>query len=235
MQRKIITLKKSNSSQQNSNSITILSTNKNPTKPNIKISPYYPKQYSKYKSLIKEKSFNNAKAKKTIERFLSRFRLANVFDGIKIKNDDVYFSSIQSGYEASIKFFLAFTAYEEIVSCAVLLKIGSHGYNRKPLQEPSLQKVKGNLKLKKLLLMNEKNKDEMQASLEKFYTTSSSNIIPFCYGIRNSFAHGELTAMGSGSSRGKSIPMESQDLFILATALLEYSETVFDKCIALLK
>ena len=158
-----------------------------------------------------------------MHRFPYRYRLARSFESINAEN----LGRTKAGYDAGMKVFLAYTAYEEIHEAArvvtnnrVLTKINTIRSN------PSIAtKIRSNERLKNLLLTHTDD-NALKNNLTKFYKQNTNDIMALACAIRNIYAHGEFTAGGAGL-----VTIEDcKQMRSIADELLNYCDELFTNC-----
>jgi len=130
------------------------------------------------------------------------------------------------GYDAILKVFLAYTAYEEIVTAAHKLNVnGVHHIGLNVRSNIGLaDRFRKNEKLKKFLIAY--SKAELGGKLELMFTKKFNDIVCVAFALRSIFAHGDLTP----TAIGVTTKVERDLLVDLANDLLDYSDEVFSKC-----
>lgn len=166
-----------------------------------------------------------AEVKGNLNRFAYRYRLAKSFIGMNAPE----VGKTLAGYDALVKLFLAYTAYEEIVGPACALRI------------PNVKPINQNIRWSSLLaerlrksaklvtyLRNYHNGTALATRIEKAFNTAElwNDITCVAYGLRSAFAHGDLTpsAIGGTNKKGRAL------LTDLANELIDYSDELFTKC-----
>jgi len=162
--------------------------------------------------------------KRRLHRFTYRYRLASVFESINVVHDGDYLGRSKAGYEAGMKVFLAFTAYDEIHRAARYLDRNNVAEKQYAISSNTAlaQKIRKNDRLKCLLLGAHNNAD-LQNNLDNFYKTMTSDILCIACGVRNLFAHGEFTAGGAGLDRKADCLMFEE----IAKQVLEHCDRLF--------
>lgn len=69
---------------------------------------------------------------------------------------------------------------------------------------------------------------ELKNKINLFIDGTTDDLVCVAYGLRNKFAHGDLTASAVSTSKKK----HRDDLLDLADGILDYSDELFDKCIS---
>lgn len=182
----------------------------------------FPTNYKDY--LVKSAITRRTDALPLLARFCNRYRLAESFEGIIAP--DVGKTLV--GYDVLTKIFLAYTAYEAVVKAARKLglrDISDHTLNAS-LNPKLAMRLRENLKLSKHLTTHPFRLD-IKNKVDLFVGGTTDDIVCVAYALRNTFAHGDLTA--SAVSTGKK--RHRDDLLDLADGILDYSDELFDKCI----
>lgn len=177
-----------------------------------------PTSFSAFKS--KRKSANDGDTRKQLYRFAYRYRLAKSFEGMKASN----VGKTLAGYDAILKVFLAYTAYEVLNKTAKSLNVKITSASAKS-DEKLVERLRKNDKLKKYIV--ESNTEYwLKEKIDLTLNGNSNDIAPICSALRHIFAHGELTPSPIGiTTKG-----ECKLLFDLADALLTYCDNIFTEC-----
>jgi hypothetical protein len=181
-----------------------------------------PTNYAVYLKLAK--STHKTTALKHLTRFAFRYRLAKDFTGLKAPN----VGKTLAGYDVITKLFLAYTAYEAIITAARYLSVRSvlqHELNTR--FEPELAiKLRSNEKLKEFLLTHPQDA-ALTNKVKLFFDGTTSDIVCIAYSLRNIFAHGDLTASPIGTET-----IAKREVFTsLADAILVYCDETFSNCL----
>lgn len=178
------------------------------------------KAYKPLKLTVKSESI-----KRRLHRFPYRYRLAKAFSGIQ---DGKQLGRSKAGYEAGMKVFLAYTAFEEIYDAAKQLSNGKLPDVQLAVRSniELAKKIRSNARLKQLLLTNSNSK-ELQKSIDNFYKCFNSDILCVAYIVRNTFAHGDFTAGGAGLNR----KIDCETFQSIAEEVLFYSDKLFTNCV----
>ena len=182
-----------------------------------------PTDYVQYSRLAKT-TFKN-QALPYLNRFAFRYRLAVSFKGIIAPE----VGKTLVGYNTLTKIFLAYTAYEAVISASKVLRI--NGLTYRPdivILEPILaEKIKTNVALKAYLFSSHFSTD-LREKLNLFYSEPFGDVSTIASALRNVYAHGDLTASVVGAEKVK----HRKNLDELATKVLEFSDDAFSRCIA---
>ena len=149
----------------------------------------YPSAYKQFKAITD--LYKHSENKLLFGRFVYRYRLARSFDGIIADG----IGRTLTGYNAILKVFLAYTAYEQLLKGASGLhvyQLGSIKTNRVVDLE-----LASRLRMNKKLidsLINYSTDSKLVGELVAFRKEASDDITCVAYAIRNIFAHGDLTA-----------------------------------------
>ena len=159
-----------------------------------------------------------------LTRFTFRYRLAKDFTGLKAPN----VGKTLAGYEVITKLFLAYTAYEAIITAARYLRVRlvlQHELNTR--FEPELaEKLRANHKLQEYLLAYPLDA-ALANKVKLFFDGTTSDIVCIAYALRNIFAHGDLTASPIGTET-----IAKREVFTkLANAILVYCDETFSNCL----
>ena len=190
-----------------------------------------PTAYKEYELLLKSNPKPIPKLiKEKLNRFPYRYRLAKSFVGLDAKE----VGKTLIGYEAGMKVFLAYTAYEDLIDAAVKLNVE----NVKKKYDNEIQ----NKELALLLMKNTKMVEFVRenilddgelliAKMEDFIRGNSNDVLFLALAIRNFYAHGVFTAT-KGGVRNKS---DKALYFKLANEVLRYCDKRFTNCVKILK
>lgn len=188
-----------------------------------------PSSYKTYQQKIKTgvKKVNDD-VKKRLSRFPYRYRLARSFVGIDAKE----VGRTLIGYEAGMKVFLAYTAYEDIIVAAQKLGADVKGKNRNEIINEKLAKeLIKNTKLIEFVRENITEEDELiRQQMEKFIRGDTYDVLFLALAIRNFYAHGVFTATGGGVNNLD----KKRVYFKLADTLLNYCDARFTNCVNLM-
>ena len=170
----------------------------------------------------------NKEEKKLLVRFAYRYRLAKSF----AYTHAPAVGRTLAGYDAILKLFLAYTAYEQILKPAVRLHIFPIlPVDRNEICDENIAiALRANSKLMKFLI--EYSTDSILINkLKAFAEGKTDDVTRVAYAIRNVYAHGDLTA----SAIGLSTYLQQDVLWDLASFLLTYSDETFTKCVEKLR
>lgn len=170
----------------------------------------------------------NVKEKEQLLRFAYRYRLAYCFTNTEAKG----VGTTLLGYDVIHKVFLAYTAYEQLLKSTTSLKL----YETKSIK---INKV-DNLKLAdrireqkyiiEVLIKYTVDADILNQIIE-FKNNNSNDIICIAYGLRNIYAHGDLTPSAMRLRKEE----QAELLYDLAKVLLKYCDEIFTKVIEKLR
>lgn len=190
-----------------------------------------PTAYKDYELLLKSNPKPIPKLiKQQLNRFPYRYRLAKSFVAIDAKE----VGKTLIGYEAGMKVFLAYTAYEELIGAAY--KLGVDNVKKKyeneiANKELAIQLMK-NTKMVEFVRENIKDDSEfLKVKIEDFIRGNSNDVLFLALAIRNFYAHGVFTAT-KGGVRNKS---DKALYFKLANEVLRYCDKRFTNCVKILK
>ncbi len=180
-----------------------------------------PTSFSVFKN--KKKNIKNAEAKSLLNHFAYRYRLAASFQSMNAPE----VGKTLTGYDAILKLFLAYTAYEAVVKAAFSLKVADvrHVSENFIIDKQMIKRIRDSEKLKNYLLMY-KHSEDLKANLDFALNKNLSDIVCIAYALRNIFAHGDLTPSVIGLEKKS----ERQLITDLADTLLAYCDGVFTKC-----
>lgn len=192
----------------------------------MKNSKYLPVAYKEFmntKDLRKHKE-----NKKQLTRYVFRYRLAKAFNGLKAD----CIGKTLDGYNAVMKVFLAYTAYEQLHRGAV----GLHIFDLRRVEEQQIidSTIASKLRENELLidfLVEHTSDSTLLGKLIGFRNRKSDDIICVAYALRNVFAHGELTATAVGTT----LKRQRNTLNELADELLTFTNSQFTKCVEKLR
>ena len=184
-----------------------------------------PTSFSTFRN--KKKQMQNIAAKKLLNRFSYRYRLARSFSSLVAP--DV--GKTLKGYNAIVKIFLTNTAFEVVIRAALILKVsGTKSLEWTTLTRPELaQRIRTNKKLAKFILANSTDTG-LQERISYMLEGRTNDILPVCYALRNVFAHGELTPSAIGLTNNKQYAL----LGDIANAILDYCDQRFTECMSYL-
>lgn len=185
-----------------------------------------PSSFKQFKATVNLRSHNTNK--KLLARFVYRYRLAKSFREI-IANE---IGRTLKGYNAILKVFLTYTAYEQLLKGAYGLRVfGLNSIDKNRIENIQLAtRIRNNKQLIDFLI--EYSTDSILiGQLVAFRKNMNNDIVCVAYAIRNVFAHGELTATPIGVSLKK----ERTTLIDLADFLLNYCDDIFTKCVEKLR
>ena len=149
-------------------------------------------QFMAIRSNIKNKSISQS-----LNIFCFRYRLAKSFIGINAKE----VGRTKIGYEAGMKVFLAYSAYENLIDAAY--KLGVENVKKKyenqiMNKELSVQLMK-KTELIRFISDNLRQKDDwLKAKVEDFIRGNNNDVLFIALAIRNLYAHGVFTSTKGG-------------------------------------
>ena len=186
-----------------------------------------PASYQTYRQNLKTGSTKiNAEVKRRLSRFPYRYRLAKSFVGVDAKE----VGRTLIGYEAGMKVFLAYTAYEDLIYAAQKLSIenvkdkNENIISNKELAEQLLKNksliefVRNNLRAEDTLL---------KTRVEEFIRGETNDVLFLALAIRNFYAHGIFTATKGGVTK----KADKALYYKLADVVLKYCDKRFTNCI----
>ena len=186
-----------------------------------------PTAYKDYQQKLKTGTIKiNDEVKRCLSRFPYRYRLAKSFVGIDAKE----VGRTLIGYEAGMKVFLAYTAYEDLIYAALKLEIenvkdkNENTILNKELAEQLLKNkslidfVRNNLRAEDALL---------KARIEEFIRGETYDVLFLALAIRNFYAHGIFTATKGGVTK----KADKALYYKLADVVLKYCDKRFTNCI----
>jgi hypothetical protein len=166
--------------------------------------------------------------RKLLSRFCYRYRLAKSFQ--ETKADGV--GRTLKSYDAILKVFLSYTAYEVLIKSANRLRI----FNVQPIQINQImnKRIADTMRVHQKIiefLIEHSTDVELKKKIEEFKNNNSNDIICIAYALRNTYAHGGLTPTGIGIRN-----LTEQRLLIdLANVILAYCDDIFSKSIEKLR
>ena len=186
-----------------------------------------PTAYEDYQQNLKTGSIKiNAEVKRRLSRFPYRYRLAKSFVGIDAKE----VGRTLIGYEAGMKVFLAYTAYEDLIYAAQKLGIenvkdkNENIISNKELADEFLK----NTNLIAFVRENLRNEDVLlKARIEEFIRGETNDVLFLALAIRNFYAHGIFTATKGGVTK----KADKALYYKLADVVLKYCDKRFSNCI----
>ncbi len=183
---------------------------------------HLPKSFPKLKKAVGLARHKDEK--KLLVRFSYRYRLASSFQYTHAPA----VGRTLHGYDAILKLFLAYTAYEQVLKPAVRLNVfGILSVDRNEITDITIaQQLRANVKLMNFLI-NYSTDAKLAKRIRDFLDNKSDDVTRVAYAIRNVYAHGDLTP----SAIGLSTHAQQDVLWDLAKFLLVYSDNVFDKCV----
>ena len=190
-----------------------------------------PTAYKDYELLLKSRPKPLAKlTKQKLNRFPYRYRLAKSFNGIDAKE----VGRTLIGYEAGMKVFLAYTAYEDLIYAAYKLgveNVKKKNENEIPNKELALQLMK-KTELIGFISENLREEDDwLKTKIEKFIRGNTNDVLFLALAIRNLYAHGVFTAT-KGGVKNKT---DKALYFRLADEVLRYCDKRFKNCVKILE
>lgn len=170
----------------------------------------------------------NKEEKKLLVRFAYRYRLAKSFTYTHAPE----VGRTLAGYDAILKLFLAYTAYEQILKPAVRLHVFAIlPVDRNEIYDANIaENLRANEKLMNFLIGYSTDKN-LTNRLQLFKENKTDDVTRVAYAIRNVYAHGDLTA----SAIGLGTHFQQDILWDLANFLLNYSDEIFTKCVEKLR
>ena len=186
----------------------------------------FPSSFKQFKATVNLRLHNENK--KLLARFVYRYRLAKSFTEIIAKD----IGRTIKGYNAILKVFLTYTAYEQLLKGAYGLRVfGLDSVDRNRVENTELaEKLRKNKQLIDFLV--EYSTDSLLiGQLVAFRKNANNDVVCVAYAIRNVFAHGELTA----TPIGVALKTERTTLLELADFLLNYCDDIFTKCVEKLR
>ena len=185
-----------------------------------------PSSFKQFKATVNLRS--HSENKKLLARFDYRYRLAKSFTEIIAKD----IGRTIKGYNAILKVFLTYTAYEQLLKASNGLRVyGLDSIDRNRIADIELaERLRNNKQLIDFLI--EYSTDSILiGQLVAFRKNKNNDIVCVAYAIRNVFAHGELTATPIGIA----LKTERTTLIDLADFLLNYCNDIFTKCVEKLR
>ena len=185
-----------------------------------------PSSFKQFKATVNLRS--HSENKKLLARFVYRYRLAQSFTEIIAKD----IGRTIKGYNAILKVFLTYTAYEQLLKASNGLRVyGLDSIDRNRIADIELaERLRNNKQLIDFLI--EYSTDSILiGQLVAFRKNKNNDIVCVAYAIRNVFAHGELTATPIGIA----LKTERTTLIDLADFLLNYCNDIFTKCVEKLR
>ena len=182
----------------------------------------YPTSYATFRK--QQEIEKDSTVRTRLYRFAYRYRLAKSFQAIKADG----IGKTLVGYSAMMKLYLAYSAYDELVTVArdiKVLKISKVWQNH--VVEGNLAaRLRKSEKLKNYLI-NFSIDIGLQAALKDMYDGKTDNIAQVCGAIRHLFAHGDITPTPIGLNKAK----ERKLFFDLAEGLLAHCDKLFTKIV----
>jgi len=186
-----------------------------------------PTAYKDYQKKLKEGTKRiSTDAKTRLSRFPYRYRLAKSFVGIDAKE----VGNTLIGYEAGMKVFLAYTAYEELIGTAYKLRVENiKKKNENKIQDKELaDKFRKKDVLITFIQLNIPHENiYLKEKFEAFIKCESNDVLFLALAIRNLYAHGVFTATKGGVKNLKDKVL----YFELAHTILFFCDECFSKCI----
>ncbi len=176
----------------------------------------------------KKKKINNLRVKGLLNRFAYRYRLAKSFTSINAAG----IGRTLKGYDAILKLFLSYTAYEEIMAAALAAKNPNikHIIDNSIINNSLAAKVRSNNKLK-YYLQSYEHSDDLKYNLKLMFDGKYNDVSGVAYAIRNIFAHGDLTP----TTLGLTTNADRKLITDIADYILLYCDQTFTNCIENLK
>jgi len=186
-----------------------------------------PTAYKDYQQKLKTGTIKiNAEVKRRLSRFPYRYRLAKSFVGIDAKE----VGRTLIGYEAGMKVFLAYTAYEDLIYAAQKLGIENvKDKNENTISNKELaDELIKNTKLIEFVRENLRSEDALlKARIEEFIRGETYDVLFLALAIRNFYAHGIFTATKGGVTK----KADKVLYFKLADVVLKYCDKRYSNCI----
>ena len=186
-----------------------------------------PSAYKDYQQNLKAgtKRFNE-EVKIRLSRFPYRYRLAKSFVGIDAKE----VGKTLIGYEAGMKVFLAYTAYEDLIYAAQELGIENvKAKNENTILNKELaEQLLKNTNLMKFVRNNLRDEDTLlKVRIEEFIRGETNDVLFLALAIRNFYAHGIFTATRGGVTKKSDKAL----YYRLADEVLKYCDKRFKNCV----
>ena len=186
-----------------------------------------PTAYKDYQQKLKTGTIKiNAEVKRRLSRFPYRYRLAKSFVGIDAKE----VGRTLIGYEAGMKVFLAYTAYEDLIYAAQKLGIENvKDKNENTISNKELaDELIKNTKLIEFVRENLRSEDALlKARIEEFIRGETYDVLFLALAIRNFYAHGIFTATRGGVTKKSDKAL----YYRLADEVLKYCDKRFKNCV----
>ena len=190
-----------------------------------------PTAYKDYQQKLKTGTIKlNDEVKIRLSRFPYRYRLAKSFVGIDAKE----VGKTLIGYEAGMKVFLAYTAYEDLIYAAQELGIENvKAKNENTILNKELaEQLLKNTNLIKFVRNNLRDEDTLlKVRIEEFIRGETNDVLFLALAIRNLYAHGVFTAT-KGGVKNKT---DKALYFRLANEVLKYCDKRFKNCVKILE
>lgn len=186
-----------------------------------------PTAYKDYELLLKSNPKPLAKStKQKLNRFPYRYRLAKSFVGIDAKE----VGRTLIGYEAGMKVFLAYTAYEDLIYAAKELGVDNvkSKYDNTILNKELAEQLLKNNNLIKFIRENLREEDRfLEKRIEEFIRGETNDVLFLALAIRNLYAHGIFTATRGGVTK----KADKALYYKLADVVLKYCDKRYSNCI----
>ena len=186
-----------------------------------------PTAYKDYQQKLKTGTIKiNAEVKRRLSRFPYRYRLAKSFIGIDAKE----VGRTLIGYEAGMKVFLAYIAYEDLIYAARKLEIENvKDKNENTILNKELaEQLLKNKSLIDFVRNNLRDEDaKLKMRIEEFIRGETYDVLFLAFAIRNFYAHGIFTATKGGVTK----KADKALYFKLADVVLKYCDKRFTNCI----
>ncbi|ABP35049.1 hypothetical protein [Polynucleobacter asymbioticus] len=186
-----------------------------------------PTAYKDYQQKLKTGTIKiNAEVKRRLSRFPYRYRLAKSFIGIDAKE----VGRTLIGYEAGMKVFLAYTAYEDLIYAARKLEIENvKDKNENTILNKELaEQLLKNKSLIDFVRNNLRDEDaKLKMRIEEFIRGETYDVLFLAFAIRNFYAHGIFTATKGGVTK----KADKALYYKLADVVLKYCDKRFTNCI----
>ena len=186
-----------------------------------------PSAYKDYQQKLKTGTIKiNAEVKRRLSRFPYRYRLAKSFVGIDAKE----VGRTLIGYEAGMKVFLAYTAYEDLIYAAQKLGIENvRDKNENTILNKELaEQLLKNNNLIEYVRENVRSEDALlKVRIEEFIRGETNDVLFLALAIRNFYAHGIFTATKGGVTK----KADKALYYKLADVVLKYCDKRFTNCI----
>jgi len=188
-----------------------------------------PTAYKRLKEV--KKQIESEEVKRTLNRYIYRFRVARAFEGIVVRDIG---ERTARGYAAGMKILLAYGAFDEIRQTrdSIPKLRPPKGEYTKIVNANLANKLRDNTDLRDLLSITTAVKNpSLKKDVGKFFVNENDDVMCIATGLRNAFAHGVFTAAGAGLVTKR----RQKQIHELADAVLDMTDDMALECVSQLE